>query len=267
MKLYTLTRRILSLLGVYYIYERLLLSEVKKGPIPRHIGVILDGNRRWAKVKGVNKEIAYSEGAKKVENIIKWCNELKIRSITMFVLSTENYFKRDRREINIIFNLLKRYLKRLRDASEKEKQQMKIKFIGNLSLLDDEELLTLIREVEELYSRGDGININVAFLYGGKWDIINAARNIALEVKRGALEPEDISVELFQQYLSTSHLDHQDIDLILRTGGEARLSNFLLWQAAYSELVFLDVFWPDFRKIDFLRAIRTFQKRSRRFGA
>lgn len=267
MRLYALTRRILSLIGVYYLYEQFLFSEIKKGPIPRHIGVILDGNRRWARVRGVDKETAYSEGAKKVENIIKWCNELRIKSITMFVLSTENYFKRDKSEIEIIFNLLKKYLNRLKNASEKEKRNMSIKFIGNLSLLDDKELLDLIYEIEQIYNHGNGITVNIAFLYGGKWDIINAAKNIAKEVKKGNLDPEDINVELFQQFLSTSHLDHQDIDLILRTGGEARLSNFLLWQAAYSELVFLDVFWPDFRKIDFLRAIRTFQKRSRRFGA
>lgn len=267
MKLYTLTRRLLSLLGVYYLYEHLLFSEIKKGPIPRHIGVILDGNRRWARVRGVDKETAYSEGAKKVENIIRWCNELRIKSITMFVLSTENYFKRDKSEIEIIFNLLKRYLNKLKETSDKEKEHMNIKFIGNLSLLDDEELLNLIHEVEKIYSYDDGITVNIAFLYGGKWDIINAAKNIAREVKKGRLDPEDINVEVFQRFLSTSHLDHQDIDLILRTGGESRLSNFLLWQAAYSELVFLDVFWPDFRKIDFLRAIRTFQRRSRRFGA
>lgn len=267
MKLYTLTRRILSLAGVYYLYERLLLSEIKKGAIPRHIGVILDGNRRWARVRGLDKETAYYKGAKKVENLVKWCYELRIKSITIFVLSTENYFKRDKSEIKIILNLLRKYLIKLKNNSEKEMRNISIKFIGDLSILDDKELLELIHEVEEIYSHNKGMTLNIAFLYGGKWDIINAAKNIAKEVKKGNLDPEDITAELFQKFLSTSHLEQQDIDLILRTGGEARLSNFLLWQAAYSELVFLDVFWPDFRKIDFLRAIRTFQKRVRRFGA
>ncbi|HIQ13432.1 MAG TPA: di-trans,poly-cis-decaprenylcistransferase [Thermoprotei archaeon] len=267
MKQYILTRKLLLLFGIYKIYEYLLFSEIRKGPIPKHVGVILDGNRRWARAKGVKKEIAYSEGAKKVENIVNWCDELGVKSLTIFVLSTENYLKRDRSEIEIIFNLLKKYLTKLVRESERNKKQMNIKFIGNLSLLEDEELLHLIQDIERIYNFDGGITINIAFLYGGKWDIINAAKKIAKEVKEGRLNPEDINIESFQRYLSTSHMDHQDIDLILRTGGESRLSNFLLWQAAYSELVFLDVFWPDFRKIDFLRAVRIYQKRTRRFGA
>lgn len=267
MKPYILARKLLLILGIYSIYEYLLFSEIKKGPIPKHIGVILDGNRRWAKVKGVEKEIAYSEGAKKVENIVSWCDELGVRSLTIFILSTENYFNRDKSEIEIIFNLLKKYLTKLVRTPDKDKKYMNIKFIGNLSLLEDRELLCLIRDIEKVYNSDSGITVNIAFLYGGKWDIINATKKIANEVRKGRLNPDDINIEIFQQYLSTSHLDRQDIDLILRTGGESRLSNFLLWQAAYSELVFLDVFWPDFRKIDFLRAVRIYQKRTRRFGA
>ncbi len=267
MKLYTFTRNIINIFGIYKIYEKLLFSEIKKGLIPKHIGVILDGNRRWAKARGVSKDIAYREGAKKVENIIRWCNELGVKSLTMFVLSTENYLKRNREEIEIIFSLLKRYLKELINRKEMDRECMNIKFIGNLDLLKDNELYALIKKAENMYTCAKGININIAFLYGGKWDIINATKNIAKDVITGNLSVEDINIDTFQKYLSTSHLDHQDIDLILRTGGEARLSNFLLWQAAYSELVFLDIFWPDFRKIDFLRAIRIYQKRNRRFGA
>ncbi len=261
--LYKLVRTLLEKLMIYKVYEKILERHVSSSTLPQHIGIILDGNRRWAKSYGYSFESAYREGAKKVEEVAKWCRQLGIKSLTVFVLSTENFRHRSREELESIFTILKEHLQNLKSRTINE--CIRIKFIGDVDKLD-EEIKRLIREVEKLYSCSDGFTLNIALVYGGKWDILNATRQIAEDVAEGKLSPHDINQSVFQKYLSTSHLDNQDLDLVLRTGGEMRISNFLLWQIAYSELVFLDVFWPDFRKIDFLRAIRIYQQRSRRFG-
>ncbi len=266
MKLYDHLRKFFRFIKLYSIYERFLYTDIKSGPIPRHIGVILDGNRRWARKEGLDKKTAYRIGAKKVEEIISWSKELGIKNLTLFVLSTENYMKRSADELAILFELLEEYLRKLLD-DDPEKNKVRIRFIGNLDLLKDRNLKQLIEEVERKYSYSDSLTVNIAFLYGGKWDIVNATKRIVNAVLKGEITSNDISIETFQKYLSTSHLDSQDLDMVLRTGGEWRLSNFLLWEAAYSELIFMDVYWPEFRKIDFLRAIRIYQHRNRRFGA
>jgi len=264
--IYRIARPLLEKLGIYKLYEKILERHVRHGaPLPRHVGIILDGNRRWARQYGLPYEKAYRIGASKVEEVIKWCRELGIKHLTIFVLSTENYQNRSAEELSIIMTLLREYLEKL--LKHPPRDGVRIKFIGDISRLDDG-LVSLINNVEKRFSGNDGLSLNVALVYGGKWDIVNAARRLAYEVIEGRLKPEDITQEVFQNYLSTSYLkDSQDLDLVLRTGGEMRISNFLLWQIAYSELVFIDVSWPEFRKIDFLRAIRTYQTRSRRFGA
>jgi len=249
---------------VYKVYERILKKHVLSSPIPNHIGIILDGNRRWAKNLGISFEQAYRIGAKKVEEVVNWCRELGVRSLTVFVLSTENYKNRSKEELDILLSILKEHLNNLKEKTVDE--CIKIKFIGDLGALDTD-IRELIKEVERLYSCDGKFTLNIALAYGGKWDILNAARKVAMDVYKGKIKPENIDSEFFQRYLSTSHLEDQDLDLVLRTGGEMRISNFLLWQIAYSELVFLDVYWPDFRKVDFLRAIRIYQQRNRRFGS
>ncbi len=264
--IYRAMRPLLEKMGVYKIYEKMLEKHVRQGGMmPRHVGIILDGNRRWARQYGLTYEKAYRIGAKKVEDVIRWCRELGIKHLTIFVLSTENYENRSYEELSTIMNLLREYLEKL--LKHPPEEGVRIKFIGDISRLD-KDLISLINSVENRFSNSDGLSLNVALVYGGKWDIVNAARRLAYEVREGRIRPEDITQEVFQNYLSTSYLkDSQDLDLVLRTGGEMRISNFLLWQMAYSELVFIDVSWPEFRKIDFLRAIRTYQTRSRRFGA
>ncbi|RLG62301.1 di-trans,poly-cis-decaprenylcistransferase [Candidatus Geothermarchaeota archaeon] len=256
---------ILRILGVYKIYEKVLYKQIKNGVAPNHIGLILDGNRRWASRNKISKEEAYRIGAEKVKQVIKWSRELGIKSVTFFIFSTENIY-RPPDEVETIFTLFKEYLEEALTDDELIKNGIKIKFIGDHNNAPND-LRDLMNKLEERTKECNSMIVNIAFLYGGKWDIVNATKRIIKDVLDNKLGIESITIETFQKYLSTSHLnDNQDVDLILRTGGEYRLSNFLLWQAAYSELIFLDIYWPEFRKIDLMRAIRTYQKRHRRFG-
>jgi len=256
---------VLKLIGVYRLYEKWLYTQIKNGLMPNHVGLILDGNRRWADKNRCSKSVAYTIGAEKVKEVIKWARELKIKSLTFFVFSTEN-LQRPREEIDIIFNIFRKNILDALNDDDLIKHGVRIKFIGDKSRIDPA-LRDLMEKLENKTSSGNTLTVNIAFLYGGKWDIIHATKRLVNEVLNGKISINDITVETFQEYLSTSYLDkYQNVDLILRTGGEYRLSNFLLWQSAYSELVFLDIYWPEFRKIDFMRAIRTFQRRHRRFG-
>jgi len=256
---------LLKIFGVYRLYQKWLYTQIKKGEMPRHVGFILDGNRRWASRYRVSKEYAYAIGADKVTDVIKWAKDLGIKSLTFFVFSTEN-IKRPKDEVSIIFNIFREKLVKALEDEDLVRNGVRIKFIGDRKRVP-RELLMLMDKVEKRTSECNNILVNIAFLYGGKWDIISATKKIVSDVLNRKLKIEDITAETFQRYLSTSYLnDNQDVDLILRTGGEYRLSNFLLWQAAYSELIFLDIYWPEFRKIDFMRAIRTYQQRHRRFG-
>lgn len=260
MKLY----RLLHLLGIYKVYEKWLFHQIKNNNMPNHIGIILDGNRRWAREHGYAKWYGHKVGAGKLRNVIKWAREFGIKYLTVFALSTEN-FNRDPEEVKWFMNLLREELEKALDDDDIMRHSIRFKFIGDLNRFP-EEIREKIHMLEEKTKENGSIVVNVALAYGGKWDIINATRKIAEAVKKGELDVDDITYDTYQRYLATSHLPNQDVDLILRTGGEMRLSNFLLWQAAYSELVFLDVFWPEFRKIDFMRALRIYQQRHRRFG-
>jgi len=256
---------ILKILGIYRLYEKWLHKQLEIGEMPKHVGFILDGNRRWANRHGVTKEYAYSIGADKVIDVIKWARELGIKSLTFFVFSTENINRPDD-EVSIIFNIFRKKLLKALEDEELVKNGIKIKFIGDRSKAPLE-IIDLMDRLEKKTISCNNLVVNVAFMYGGKWDIIYATKNIVKDALNGKVDVDKITPEVFQQYLSTSHLnDNQDVDLILRTGGEYRLSNFLLWQSAYSELIFFDIYWPEFRKIDFMRAIRTYQQRHRRFG-
>jgi tritrans,polycis-undecaprenyl-diphosphate synthase [geranylgeranyl-diphosphate specific] len=246
-------KRALSVLGVYKAYEKWLWYQVKNYEKPEHVAIILDGNRRWANEKEVNPWLGHKKGAETVEQLLDWCEELGVKSVTLYTFSTEN-FRRSPEEVEEI----------MRIAEEKFRKLLTDERIHRNKV--HESLQKLISEVEDATSDYDKQFLNFAFAYGGRAEIVDAAKIIAEKVKTGELSVDEVSEATFEKYLYTSHMPNQEPDLIVRTSGEERLSGFLLWQAAYSELCFLDVYWPDFRLIDLLRAFRTFQRRKRRYG-
>lgn len=251
-------------MGVYKIYESDLKSRVKSGEMPSHIGIILDGNRRWASSQGLTPRAGHEEGANVAENLLDWCDELGVKTVTLYVLSTEN-LSREPEEVEEIFRLIERRLRRLLVDERITRHRVKVKAIGQLDLLP-ESVKSLLAEVEKKTGEFDGHYLNIAVAYGGRAEITDVVRAVAQEVKSGTLSPDQITEETVAKRLYTSYLPNQEPDLIIRTSGEERMSGFMLWQGAYSELVFMDVFWPDFRLIDLLRAIRTYQQRTRRMG-
>jgi len=257
-------KTVLSAAGVYKVYEKWLRYQVRNGNRPEHIAIILDGNRRWASEQSLSPWIGHHSGAKKVEDLLDWCLDLKVKSITLYAFSTEN-FQRPPEEVEEIMKIAEEKLRQILTDERIHKHQVRVKVIGRLGLLP-KNLQELIRDVEESTKGYNQHFLNVALAYGGRAEIVDAAKKIALEIERGKLKPDAIDEQLFENHLYTSHLPKQEPDLIIRTSGEERLSGFLLWQSAYSELLFLDVYWPDFRRIDLLRAVRTYQRRKRRFG-
>lgn len=258
-------RTTLDVLAVPKVYERMLWNQIRNGPIPEHIGIILDGNRRWARRRGLSPWEGHEEGAKKVEDFLDWCGDIqKIRTITLYAFSTEN-FKRTQKEVIEIFRLLKQYLNSLLKDERIRKNEIRIKVLGRTQVLP-EELQELIRRVEESTAHYERHYFNFAVAYGGRSEIVDAVTSLARAVKDEKMDLDEINEQVIERYLYTAHLPKCNPDLIIRTSGEVRLSNFLTWQAAYSELCFVDVFWPDFRKLDLLRAIRMYQKRKRRYG-
>jgi len=237
---------------------------VKNGTKPEHIAIVLDGNRRWASEKVLNPWFGHEKGADKVDQLVDWCLKLDVRSVTLYVFSTEN-FRRSPSEVAEIMRIAQERFRRILTDERIYKDKIRVKVLGRVNLLP-EDLQKLIADVEKATESYGKHFLNFAFAYGGRAEIVDAARKIAEEVDQGRLKPESVDEKTFEQHLYTSHLPNQDPDLIIRTSGEERLSGFLLWQSAYSELFFLDVYWPDFRLIDLLRAVRTFQKRKRRFG-
>jgi len=255
---------LLSILGVYRIYEKWLWYQVKDRPKPAHIGIILDGNRRWARSHSLDPSMGHYYGADKTEEVLRWCLDLGIKTITLYVFSTEN-FNRPRREVERLMELFEERLQRLKEDRDIHEHKVRVKVIGRINLLP-RRLQKIIREIEAMTRNYDEHFLNLAIAYGGRAEIIDATRKIAKKVLNGELSIENIDEETFERNLYTSHLPKQDLDLIIRTSGEERLSGFLLYQSAYSELCFIDVYWPEFRRIDLLRAIRTYQSRKRRFG-
>ena len=255
---------LLKTLGVYKAYEKYLSSEIAKGVSPKHVGIILDGNRRWARLRSIPTWLGHWYGAQLADDVLEWCRELRIRAITLFVLSTEN-MSRPPEEVQELFRVITDKLNELLTDPRIHAYKVKVKGIGNLVVLPNE-LQDLLAKIEEATKDYGGLYLNIALAYGGRSEIIDVVRKLAVRAKKGEISPESISEDTIAQNLYTSYLPYPEPDLIIRTSGEERLSGFLLWQSAYSELVFLDVYWPDFRKIDLMRAIRTYQKRARRFG-
>ena len=225
---------------------------------------MLDGNRRWAKRHLYLPKIGHYKGADRVEELINWCNELGIKIITLYALSTENLERKDE-ELEYLYDLIEQRLNKLLTDPKLHKFRMNVRAIGKLELLP-ECITNVLKKLEDATKDYDNIYLNIALAYGGQAEMVDAVRKVADMVKDGKLDVNDISKDTIESCLYTSHLPQPEPDMILRTSGEHRLSGFLIWQSAYSELVFMDVFWPEFRKIDIMRAIRTYQRRKRRYG-
>jgi tritrans,polycis-undecaprenyl-diphosphate synthase [geranylgeranyl-diphosphate specific] len=254
----------LRYLGAYKLYENRLKAQVKGDDIPGHIGIILDGNRRWAQNQGIIRGLGHEEGANRAEELLDWCHELGIKTVTLYVLSTEN-LDRSPEELTELFELIKARLERLLSDERIIRYKVNVRAIGHLDLLPHS-IIELLDAIERKTSDYRDHYLNIAVAYGGRAEITDVVRSVAQDAKSGKLEPDSITEETVSRRLYTSYLPNQEPDLIIRTSGEERMSGFLLWQGAYSELVFVDVFWPAFRFIDLLRAIRTYQKRRRRYG-
>ncbi len=261
---YRLFRKILTYTGIYRLYERWLWKQIENGPKPSHVAIILDGNRRWASRRGLPPWVGHRHGAKKVKEVLTWLLELNIKTVTLYVLSTEN-LKRKKEELENLLNVIRDNLKEALGSEVFDKYEVKFKALGKLDLLPAD-INEMIRKLEEKTRKYNKHFLNIAIAYGGRTEIIEAIKRLTLDVMEGRVNYSDINEELFEKYLFTSHLPNPSPDLIIRTSGEERLSNFLLWQAAYSELCFIETYWPEFRKIDLWRAIRVFQRRKRRFG-
>lgn len=229
--------------------------------LPRHVGIIMDGNGRWAEARGLQRTAGHREGAEAVRRTVEASGDLGIEYLTLFGFSSENW-KRPETEINDLMALLTRYLRG--EIAEMHKQNVRFRVIGGRDAFSPE-IIALINEGENLTRDNNRLNFTVALNYGGRADITMAARRAAAEVSSGRLDPRDITEERFSGWLWTAGMP--DPDLIIRTSGEQRVSNFLLWQSAYSEFVFLDTLWPDFSRDDLMRAMTEFGRRERRYGA
>ena len=252
---------------LYYFYERRLLHHVREGPLPAHVGVILDGNRRYARKHGLtDPQEVYRLGADKLDDILDWCGELRIPAVTLWVFSPDN-FSRSREEVSGILAAIEEKLKMLAHSPQIHQQRVRVRAVGKLELLPDS-TVAAIRSAEATTARYDTMVLTVAVAYAGREEIADAVRGLLQDKAREGKGLQDIIKEITQKEIShyLYAADLPDPDLIIRTSGEIRLSGFLLWQSAYSEFYFSDVYWPAFRKIDFLRALRAFQQRQRRFG-
>lgn len=249
---------------VYGIYERWLTKQINTMPKPNHIGVIMDGNRRWALTTNKNPREGYSYGADKAKEFLDWCLEEDIKTVTLYSFSTEN-FSRGEEEVEELMQIFKKSLNDIIESDRIHNKRIKVKVIGRINMLP-QYLQTLIHTVEDATKDYDQHYLNIAIAYGGRAEIVDAVRKLAHKIRRGEIDPETIDEDVVEANLYTGHLPQPDPDLIIRTSGEARLSNFLVWQSAYSELFIVDVYWPAFRKIDLMRAIRSYQLCHRRYG-
>lgn len=246
----------------YQTYERRLFKEVMEGVIPEHVAIIMDGNRRFAREIGLAVQEGHVKGKDKLEEVMEWCQEMGIKVLTVYAFSTEN-LKRDESEVQYLMDLFEESFYKLAEDQRIHKNRIKVTVLGQRELLP-ERVLKAIEVAEARTKDYDNYFYNIALAYGSRQEMISAIKRIACKVKEGELSVDDIDERTVSSFLYTA--DFKDPDLVLRTSGEERVSNFLLWQLAYSELYFTDVYWPGFRKVDFLRAIRTYQARQRRFG-
>lgn len=227
--------------------------------LPRHVGLIMDGNGRWAKKRGLPRKAGHKVGADAFKKTVRYANKLGIKYLTVYAFSTENW-KRPEDEIKAIIEILRRYLS---DAKNYKSENVRTKFIGDLSVFD-EDILKKIAECEEESADFTGLNLNIAINYGGQNEILNATRLIAKDIEEKKLGADEITLDLFKSKLYTR--GQPEVDLIIRPSGEQRISNFLTFQSAYAELIFMDVLWPDFDEKCLDKALLEYAKRDRRFG-
>lgn len=233
---------------------------INSGALPNHVAIIMDGNGRWAKERGLPRVAGHKEGVSSVRDIVRVCGELHIPYLTLYAFSTENW-KRPHSEVSVLMNLLLHYLRI--ESEELHRNNVRLHAIGNLNSLPKPVQKQLYKSMEKL-SGNTGLNLTLALSYSGRWDIVRAVQTLALDVRRGKLSPEDITEELFKSYLTTEAIP--DPDLLIRTSGELRLSNFLLWEMAYAEMHIAPVYWPDFRRGNLYSALTDYLQRERRFG-
>jgi short-chain Z-isoprenyl diphosphate synthase len=258
----------LAILSILYrLYQRRLLRQVRANPIPHHVGIILDGNRRYARRENMaDAHVAYMAGAHKLDHLLEWCIDLGISAVTLWVLSTEN-LKRSPEEVSAILAAVETKLGTLATDRQIHNHRVRVRAVGRLDLLPPS-TIAAARAAEAATEHYDGMTLTIAAAYGGRQEVVDAVRLLLCEQMHQGNDLKqaisNVTVAAIGRHLYAPDLP--DPDLIIRTSGEIRLSGFLLWQSAHSEFYFTDVFWPAFRKIDFLRAIRAYQQRQRRFG-
>ncbi|MGH8936015.1 MAG: polyprenyl diphosphate synthase [Acidimicrobiia bacterium] len=254
----------LLLRPAYRLYERRLLAGLDRARLPGHIGIILDGHRRFARAEGLpDYTSSYRAGMRRFDDFLGWCRQLEVPAVTGWLLSKEN-LARPRQELDPYYDVLIEFFAGL--PSRARELGLTVRFIGSLDLLPVP--LAAAAKAAEEASRGGSRRLTIALGYGGRQEIVDACRELVAELVAGGTPPEDLP-ELIDAGALAAHLytsDLPDPDLVIRTSGEARLSGFLLWQSAFAEFVFVDVFWPAFRRVDFLRALRDYGRRDRRFG-
>lgn len=235
-------------------------DEIDINRIPKHIAIIMDGNGRWAAKRALPRFFGHKAGMETLREVLRACSDMSIKILTVYAFSTENW-NRPNDEVSYLMNLLIEYMRK--EINNLNKNNVRIKILGDLSALPVTTRLEIEKAVSLTYEN-TGIQFNIALNYGGRAELIKACKRISEEVKEGKITTEDIDEDLISSYLFTA--GDYDPDLVIRTSGEKRLSNFLLWQSAYSELVFVDVMWPDFDKTQLKKAIIEYQSRERRFG-
>lgn len=239
-----------------------LLESIDRNRIPTHVAIIMDGNGRWAKSRGLDRSEGHVEGVNTVRRITEIASEIGVGCLTLYAFSTENW-NRPQAEVDALMHLIGIAIER--ETPDLIKNNVRLRMIGDFERMP-EDARRRLQGCFDATAHCTGLVLNLALSYSGRWDIVRAARQLAEQVAAGNLTPEAIDQTLFSSHLSTASLPQQDPDLLIRTGGDLRVSNFLLWEIAYSEIEVTDKFWPDFSKEDFLRAIINFQKRERRFG-
>lgn len=238
-----------------------MTSDTSNLKIPQHVAIIMDGNGRWAQARGQSRTMGHREGVNAVQRTVEAAAELGIKYITLFGFSTENW-KRPQEEVSELMGLLKMYLKS--KTEEMHKNNVRLTVIGDRSMMDSE-IVNLIEKAEKLTEKNTKLHVQVALSYSGRFDIVYAAKKLAAAAARGDITPADIDETVFSNALQTGGVP--DPDLLIRTSGEERISNFLLWQCAYSEFFFTKTLWPDFSKQDMIDAVQSYSSRDRRFGA
>ena len=228
--------------------------------LPRHIAIIMDGNGRWARKRSLNRIRGHKEGTESVRNIVRACREIGVEVLTLYAFSTENW-QRPRQEVTALMSILKSFLKS--ELAEMMENNILLNAIGDIERLPGN-VLKVLREVMEETRQNQAMILNLALSYGGRNEIVRASKKIATQIKAGRLQPEEITEELFSDYLYTHGMPEPD--LLIRTSGEMRISNFLLWQIAYAEIFVTQTLWPDFRREELIRILHDYQKRERRFG-